>query len=225
MNENIKFITKLISKSAISFLKINLLGQLLIISIAIATIIMIINQTFEIGADGESADVKGFATIVFLFSSRPVSFSLAVLSAIICPILLFSLGNKYIILKAINRIISHKGENILFPIIDKVVNTIKSKQPELFQKGADKMKLQLKLFQEIKDSNDNKWLKKIMIYALNKIDLNTVDFKDESVSLSEIIKNKIIDSLKNVSKPNRNFFWIIIGFQVTLLVLISIRLI
>ena len=225
MNDNFKYIAKLVSRSAFSFLKINILGQILVAIIAVISIIIIVNQSFGSGQGGGPVHVNGIAIVTFLFALRPIGFSLVVLSAIASPFLLFSLGNKYIISKTINRLISDKGENILFPIIDKVLNKIKSNQPELFQKGADKMKLKLKLLQEIKDSNDNKWLKKIILYAFKKIDLNEVDFKDENVSFSDIIKNKIIDSLKNVSKPNRNFFWIIIGLQVTVLVLIIFRLV
>ena len=86
-------------------------------------------------------------------------------------------------------------------------------------------KLQLKLIQEIRDSNDNKWLKKIIIYGFKKVSLNDIDFKDENVSFSDIIKDKIITGLKNVSKPNRNFFWIILGVQIILFLLIFIQVI
>jgi hypothetical protein len=58
----------------------------------------------------------------------------------------------------------------------------------------------------MKESDENKWTKKITIYALNKVDLNEVDFKDENLSFSDIIQKKIVDSLKNVSEPSRSFF-------------------
>jgi hypothetical protein len=48
------------------------------------------------------------------------------------------MGNKYIITKAINRVVTDKGEDILFPIISRAISKIKSKQPELLHKGADK---------------------------------------------------------------------------------------
>lgn len=225
MNDNFKYIAKLVGKSAFSFIKINILGQIFVALLSVISILIIVNQSFGSGHGGGPAHANGIAILLFLFALRPVGFSLVVIFAIASPFLLFSLGNKYIVSKTINKLISDKGENILFPIIDKVLNKIKSKQPELFQKGADKMKLKLRLIQEIKDSNDNKWLKKIILYAFKKIDLNEVDFKDENLSFSEIIKNKIIDSLKNVSKPNRNFFWIIIGIQVAILMLIIFRII
>jgi hypothetical protein len=70
---------------------------------------------------------------------------------------------------------------------------------------------------EMKESDENKWTKKITIYALNKVDLNDVDFKDENLSFSDIIQKKIVDSLKNVSEPSRSFFWVIAGVQVGVL--------
>lgn len=220
MNDNFKYATKLFGSATFTFFKINILGQLLFCVIAVLTLGTIIYQSGH-----GMGHVNGSAAILLLFALRPIGFSLAVLSIFTIPFLLFSLGNKYIISKIINKLLSDKGEILLYPIIDKVLDKIKLNQPDLLKQGADKTKLQLKLIQEIRDSNDNKWLKKIIIYGFKKVSLNDIDFKDENVSFSDIIKDKIITGLKNVSKPSRNFFWIILGIQITLIILIITQVI
>ena len=127
--------------------------------------------------------------------------------------------------RTINRLISDKGEQLLFPIIDRILNKIKTNQPQLMQSGVDKTKLQLKVLQEIRDSKENKWFKKIIAYGFKKVELDEIDFKDENVSFTEIVKNKIIDKLKDISEPSRLFFYLILGWQALILFLTVLNLI
>lgn len=221
MNDNLKYITKLFSTATFSFIKINIIGQLLVAFIAVLTLCTIVYQSSGPGM----GHVNGIAVVAFLFVLRPIGFSLAVLCIFILPFLLFSLGNKYIISKTINKLISDKGEVLLYPIIDKVLSKIKSNQPDLLKKGTDSTKLKLKLLQEIKESKENKWLKKIILFGFKIVSLDDVDFSDEKVSFSDIIKEKTITGLKNVSQPSRNFFWIILGIQITIFILIFTQII
>jgi hypothetical protein len=224
MIDNLKYTTKLFSSAAFSFLKINIIGQLLICTLSVAALLIFLFQS----ADGPGAP-GGLAIIpitIILFFERPIGFSLITLSIFVLPFILFSFGNKYIISKTINKLLSDKGEKLLFPIIEKVLDKIKTNQPGLLKKGADNTKLKLRLIQEIKDSKEsNKWLKKIIIYGFKKINLDDVDFTNENISFVDIIKEKTISGLKDVSKPSRNFFWIITGIQTSLLILVSTRMI
>lgn len=220
MNDNLKYATKLFGSATFSFIKINIIGQLFLIFISIISLCTIIYQSGT-----GTGHANGSAILLLLFALRPIGYTLTVVSIFAVPFLLFSLGNKYIISKTINRLLSDKGEVLLFPIIDKVLSKIKSNQPELLKTGADKTKLKLKLLQEIRDSKENKWLKKIILYGFKKVNLDDVDFRDENVSFSDIIKTKIITGLKNISKPSRNFFWIILGVQITIMILVIFQII
>lgn len=219
----LKYVTKLLSRTTLSFLKINLIGQLTLAVLCIITIGIIVYQCF--GNGGGPVHTNGQATIVTLLLLRPFSFGLTLLTMIVAPFLIFTLGNKYIMLRVINRLISEKGEDILFPILDNIFSKIKLSQPKLIENGIEESKLQLKFLQEIKNSKENKWLKKIVIYGLKKVDLNEIDFNDESISYSEIIKSKIIEKLKDISKPSRLFFYSILGWQILILLLTIIKII
>jgi translation elongation factor EF-1beta len=221
IGEDFKYFAKLFGKATLIFLKINLIGQISIAILCITTLIIIIRQTF--GNGGGPGHASGEAAIIVLFMERPIAFGLTLVSIFASPFLLFSMGNKYVMFKTINSLITDKGEKLLFPIIDKILLKVKQHQPELFKQGVDKTKLQLKILQEIRDSKQNKWLKKIIAFGFKKVDLNEIDFKDENVSFSEIIKTKIIDQLKNISEPSRFFFWVILGFNLLLLILTGFR--
>lgn len=223
INEDFKYFAKLFGRSTLSFLKINLIGQFSIAILCIATIMIIIRQTYSNGSG--PVHTNGDAAIVVLFMQRPITFGLTLLSMIGSPFLLFSMGNKYVMFKTINRLIADKGEKLLFPIIDKILLKVKEHQPELFKQGVDKTKLQLRILQEIRDSKQNKWLKKIITFGFKKVDLNEIDFKDENVSFSEIIKVKIIDQLKSISEPSRLFFWLILGINLLILILTGFKVI
>lgn len=220
MIDNLKYATKLFGTASFSFLKINIPGQLLIIIIGVINLFVIVYQSGT-----GMGHTTGSAIVLLLFALRPIGYSLTLLCLFVGPFLLFSLGNKYVISKTINKLLSDKGEILLFPIIDKILTKIKSNQPDILKKGTDTAILKLKLIQEIRDSNDNKWLKRIIIYGFKKVSLDDVDFKDENISIPDIIKNKIITGLKNISKPNRNFFWIIIGVQIIIMILVIARII
>ena len=223
INDELKYVAKLLSRATLSFLKINLIGQVSIAILCIITIIVIIAQTFNNG--GGPVHTNGQAAIVVLFLARPISFGLTILTVLGAPFLLFTLGNKYVMTRTINRLITDKGEQLLFPIIDRILNKVKANQPKLMQNGVDKTKLKLKVLQEIRDSKENKWFKKIIAFGFKKIELNEVDFRDENVSFTEILKNKIIEKLKDISEPSRLFFYLILGWPALILLLTVFKVI
>ena len=223
INDEFKYAAKLLSRATLSFLKINLIGQISIAILCIITIIVIVSQTFNNG--GGPVHTSGQAAILVLFAARPISFGLTILTIFGAPILLFTLGNKYVMFRTMNRLIADKGEQLLFPIIDRILNKTKDNQPQLFQKGTDKAKLQLKILQEIRDSKENKWFKKIISYGFKKVELDEIDFKDENVIFTEILKGKIIDKLEDISQPSRLFFYLILGWQALILLLTVFKVI
>jgi hypothetical protein len=220
MKENLQYTAKLAGSAALTFLKINVPGQLLVGIFSAAILVTLLFQSVDGGAHSGAE-----AGIVLIFVARPFASILALLAFFLSPILLFYLGNKYIITKLINKVISDKGENILFPLLDKVLNKLQEKQPALFAKGSDKALLKLKMVQEIKESTENKWFKRILLFALNKVHLSELDLADENMSFNDVIKKSTLTVLKSITEPSRSFFWIICGAQVLVFLLIILRVI
>jgi hypothetical protein len=225
MKENLQYTAKLAGLAVLTFLKINVPGLLLIGIFSGATLVTLLFQ-FADGASGAAgAHAGGEAAVLLIFFARPLASSVALITYFASPFLLFWLGNKYIITKLINKVISDKGENILFPLLDKVLNKLQEKQPALFAKGSDKALLKLKMVQEIKQSTENKWFKRIILFALNKVHLSELDLADENMSFNDVIKKSTLTVLKSITEPSRSFFWIICGAQVLVFLLIILRVI
>jgi len=223
MKENLQYTAKLAGLAVLTFLKINVPGLLLIGIFFGATLVTLLFQF----ADGASAGAHagGEAAVLLIFFARPLASSVALITYFASPFLLFWLGNKYIITKLINKVISDKGENILFPLLDKVLNKLQEKQPALFAKGSDKALLKLKMVQEIKQSTENKWFKRIILFALKKVHLSELDLADENRSFNDVVKKSTLTVLKSITEPSRSFFWIICGAQVLVFLLIILRVV
>jgi hypothetical protein len=127
--------------------------------------------------------------------------------------LLIYLANEYVTYKIIHQLISDNSEKIIEPILDKSLNSLKSKFPKLMQKGADFSMTKLKLIEEIKSSNENRFIKKIIIFCLDQIYLADVDLNKENVGFEEILKIKIIQILKGITEPTRLWILLVILFQ------------
>jgi hypothetical protein len=216
MKEQLKYFAKLSSIAFFSLVKINVLGA---ISTVLAFIIgfILLSKSIETGHVGHAGGIAGFGT---MFMVKPVGTTLLTL-ILLSPMLYFILGNKYVMQKIINQLVQDKSENIIDPIIDKVLLKFKSKQPETIKKGADYALLKLKLINQIKEESDNKWLKRIILYGMEKVQLSDVDFADEDVDFSSIVKQKTVVALENITEPSRRNIWILMILQVVFVLVIA----
>lgn len=208
MKESLKYFAKLSSTAAFSWLKINILG-------AISTIVVFILALIFIGKDidaGHSGHVSAIPFVGLMFVAKPLSSILLVL-IIISSGFIFVLGNKYIIGKLIHKILKDKSEGHIEPFIDKILSKLQEKQPDLIRKGADAAMIKLKLMNQVKTESDNKWMKRIITFGLQKISLDDIDFSSDTISFSEIIKEKLVTALYDISEPSRNSILIVIGLQ------------
>jgi CMP-N-acetylneuraminic acid synthetase len=123
------------------------------------------------------------------------------------------LANDYVTYKIIYQLISDNSEKVIEPILDKSLASMKAKFPKLMQKGADFSMTKLKLIEEIKTSNENRFIKKIIVFCLDQVYLADVDLNKENVSFEEILKIKIIQILKGITEPTRIWILLVILFQ------------
>jgi hypothetical protein len=136
---------------------------------------------------------------------------------------LFVLGNKYILMKLAGRVINDTGETFLYPLLDKALSKVRTDQPELLRKGGDSLKARLRLIQGIKDQHENKWAKRITQWGLEKAELNDVDLGAENLSLTQTLRDRIVNALRAATSPSRSFFWITVTIQWLVVVLTFYR--
>ena len=156
MDNNYTYIAKLVAKTGFSFLKINILGQLAInFFAALSVIFILIQSTKDATYLGGPIHYDGNMALIQLFAIRPIGTGIVMLSLFICPYLLFTLGSKYLLSKTIHQILNDKGEKILYPLLEKIIDKIKMQNPDLFNKGEDFVKLKLKMLFEVELSDEN----------------------------------------------------------------------
>lgn len=217
MKENFKYFAKLSRIAIISFLKINILT-------AFSTVIVVIIEFFLLTKNidvGHSAHASSIPFLILTFGVRPIGSILWFLTCIGSPFIFFVLGNKYIISKLTNRLINDKSESLINPLLEKVLLKFQMNQPEILKNTGDYSLNKLKIIQEIKnDKTENKWLKKIIVFGMQKIKLNDIDFNQENQNFYDIIKVKTIQSLKSISEPSKKLIWITFIVQWTILIFI-----
>lgn len=219
--DRVKYGAGLASAAAFSFLKINLVGGLSTALAVTSILLTVVGQSFDGGGPGHAG---GQAIVAVLFTLRPVAMVLTTIILFTSPFVLFALGNKYILMKLAARIGKDNGETYLYPLLDKALNKVRTEQPELLRKGGDSLKVRLRLIQGIKDRSENKWAKRITLWGLRKADLSNVDLGAEDLSLTQVLRDRIVLALLTITTPSRKFFWIIVGLQwlVVLLTLVKV---
>lgn len=217
MKENLKYIAKLSTTALFSFLKINILATFSTVIVAIIGFFLL---TKNINA-GNSGHASPLPFLLMTFLARPLGSILWYLICLGSPFLFFTLGNKYILQKLASKIITDKSESAINPLLEKVLQKFKTKQPEVLKNTGDFSVNKLKLIQEIKnDQSENNWLRKIIVFGMKKIKLEDVDFSKEDQNFFDIIKEKTIQSLQNITKPSRKPIWIAIAIQWIILLFI-----
>lgn len=210
MKENLKYVAKLSAMAIASFLKINLLG-------AFSTVLLIVIEFILLTKDidaGHSGHAGAAPFLIMVFLARPVGSVIWLITCFASPFLFFTFGNQYILTKLANRLINDKSESIITPILDKILLAVQTKQPQVLKNTGDFTLNKLKVINAIKnDKTENKWLKKIIVFGMEKIRMDDIDFDQEKLNFYDIIKIKTIQSLNSISEPSRNVIWITLGVQ------------
>lgn len=207
MLEKLKYIGKLSAIAAFSFLKIYLLGIISTIAVCIIDYILLSKNI-------RAGHVSASAFLHLIFSTRPIGTIWWFLSIAVAPFLYFIYGKKYILSKITHKVISDKAESLLHPILDKIIAKIKAKRPDKEKNIVDFTHEKTEFIQELKsDKSENKWLKKMLILGLKKTKLEGIDNSKKNLDIYELIKNKVIWSLKEMTEPSRSSIWMIFGLQ------------
>jgi hypothetical protein len=218
MKEKTIYVAKLTTSSIFSFIKINAIGAMSSSLIFILGFIILSKNVNP--SHSEHSSVIPY--LLMIFAVKPITSILFYITLLASPLLFFFLGNKYILSKVINKVLQDKSEKYIYPILDKILIKVKDSKDNLLKNGENYNDVKKKIIQQLKNENENKWIKKIIEYSLKKINLDDVDFRNENLSIIEILKSKIIQVLQNISEPSRQSIWILLATQWIILLLIWI---
>jgi len=132
---------------------------------------------------------------------------------ILLPILLFLFSNKYVFATVAGKVVEERQDDLIVPVLDKVLLVFQSNQPELMQRTGDYTFAKLKLINQVKNTQiENPWIKRIVIFGLNKIKFDSLDL-DNNNSFYDIVKSKFIAVLEMLTESDNRPFWICIAIQ------------
>ena len=216
MKENLKYIAKLSTIALFSFVKINMLAAFSTIIVGVIGFFLL---TKNIDA-GNSGHASATPFLVMTFFARLIG---SILWCLVCfgsPFIFFVLGNKYILSKLANKLITDKSDSLINPLLENVLEKFKENQSESLKNTGDFSLNKLKLIHEIQNNkSENRLLRKIIVFGMKKIKLDDINFSQENLNFFDIIKLKTIQSLQNITQPSRTIIlfpiivqWIILIF-------------
>ncbi|PIF46537.1 hypothetical protein CLU96_3575 [Chryseobacterium sp. 52] len=204
----IKYFSKLSAVFILSLLKIYGIGIL-------STVITLVLGFYMLSHSfGSSLGHSGaYLFIVAAVTTKPVSAVIFFLLMIAAPFVIGIFSTKYAMANIISRLVKDHSETLLVPAIDKVMSKFKSGQPAVVRTSADYAMVKIKLLNEFKNSSENKILKRILSYALKKLNFEELNLKNENANFYDIIKIKLVEKLHELAEPSAMIFYIYIGLQ------------
>lgn len=218
MQEHLKYISSLSLSALFSFLKIYLLATTSTVLVAFLGFILIAKNVDV----GTSARVSIIPFILLVFTTKPVSAILWCLVLFGSPFLFFVLANKYVVLKVTHKVISDKHDDVIIPLLEEILRKFRAKKSAVRKNVEEYSRHKMKLIQDVNEHPEtDKWLKRVVTFALKKVRLDDIDFSDEHLDFFEIIKIKTIQFFRNITAPKRSMIWIPIIIQWGILVFIA----
>ena len=210
MKENIKLTAKITGKTALKWVFIFAMGNL----ITLITFLIALYRNMEIAGGGHGSII---ALGIGLVTTNFFAF-LLVFGAPVFIILYFIIANKISIQNAIYLLWEGRLGDYISSKVGNLTTTLTHKEgwkKEL----SDKAVLKAQLFQSAKDDVDtSKLQRKVILFGLKKIKLDDVNFQDKNVDLSHVITEKFNNFISETVKPSLKLFWGLVLIQIVLLI-------
>ncbi|MBP2619639.1 hypothetical protein [Chryseobacterium jejuense] len=215
ITDHFKYFSKLSAVFIFSLFKIYTIGILsTVITFSLGIYIMAESLGSSLGHSG------ALAFLLVTVMAKPLSAGLFYLLMIAAPFCIAIFSTKYGMSRIISRLVQDHSKTILVPFIDKVVGKIKNNQPVVVRNSADYALAKVRLVNEFKNSSENKILKRVLGYALNKVKFDELNLEDENVDFYDIIKTTLVEKLHELAEPSAMIFYIYIGLQWVSLILL-----
>jgi len=140
--------------------------------------------------------------------TQTITKSLWLIGLILLPILLFVFSNKYVFSKIASLVVLERRDDLILPIVDKVLLIFQSNQPDIIQNAANYSFAKLKLIDELKRNKiESPWVSRIVVFGLSKVKFDSLDLENND-SFYEIVRSKFVTALETLTESNNRPFWI-----------------
>lgn len=218
---NIKLFAKISGKASLAWIKVALIGAvIMIVNIIIIAVILFGDNS----GGGFPAAAHGgiLGAIVGFFVLFTVEFWTALLMTvgILAPIIFIILANKNAIASAVYNVWKYKIADFIEPKIDFYIDKMLQKQPGFLKNITEWSVVKVKLLDTINsDSQTPKLQKRIIKFVLKKIKMDDVDLKNPDTNLSTILSLKIRQFIEGFAEPDLKLVWILVGIDIVLIIL------
>lgn len=188
-------------------LKLYMVAMLSSVASLVISVIILITS-----APGAAPHASGAAALLVLASTRPWNCIIALL-IVVTGFLLIILAGKYTVNKVVHRIVSDKSENTILPLLNKVIEQFRQGRPAAMDKVSEATWSKMRLIQEVKEHSENPWVRRALVFAFKKARLEDIDLARQDMQLSELIRDRTMLAIREMSTPDKSLFWIVIGIQ------------
>lgn len=209
LKDKIIYFGKLSASAVFSLVKINVLG---FISTGLTVGLVFFIMVYKVNP-GQSAHVSALPFLMMAVTGYPLHSLLILFLSFITPYLYVTFSIKYVVTKTAHRLIGDGSEKLIVPLLDRVLAKFGPEGSGLLKKGTDYAKLKLKLIEQVKNDTENKWVRRVIVLGLKQARLDDIEFGNEEQDHQAIIRNKILDAIREVSKPSRKLIWLLLLTQ------------
>lgn len=211
MKENIKLYAKISGKAFLKWLFVIVSG--IVLTLILFLIILFTNSSGAGGGHGNA-----YAFILNLAVQDFFGFLLFIGTPVFI-FLYFAIANKIGIQTIIYEIWTNKAVQFVEPAIKKIAEKITSKQNWVTTVSNEAM-LRAKLLDANRNDKSNSTLnKRVLGYVFKKIKLDDIDFRDENLTLADILTLKLKNFISETTQPSFKLFWVLLVVQIVLLIL------
>lgn len=210
MKEGIKIAGEIMLKSSLKWVLIVLLGEFFTLFSFLVAFFWNMDLMFEEG--------HWFSNFFYGLLYENVPALLLVFGAPIFSIVYIVMAQKVVIKNAIYMLVTSKAGEYVVQLLGTTIEKI-TNMPGWGAQLMDKAVMKAKVLHEIKENPEASGIQRSIIrYGFRKINMDDVNFQDESLDLSTIVGDKFRDFFAEMVKPTMIYFWILLLVQFILLI-------
>ena len=210
--DNIKFYAKTAAAAMLRWLLLSGIGLILaIIGIYIAIDLIGNSNAAGYTSARTGSGIGAIFGILTLFKEEFWS-ALLLLASLVFVFIYSVVASKVSLGFIIGSLYENKLAGVIGEKITGALRSVSEKKPGWMQSVSNVATLKDKLSSATKeDSSINKIQQKVIAYALKKVKLDDINFKQDNPNLPEDISNRIVNQLSETAKPSYQLFWVAMG--------------
>jgi hypothetical protein len=203
MNDQVKYLAKLSASTAFTMVKLYAAAAAsTILSLVLSVHIMITS----------APDADGVTSGMGLIAARPWHCVIAILILGGGAVLVI-LSGKYALGKVMHKLLTDKGEAMIAPFLDKAIGKFRENRPASIGSASSAALSKMRLAQEARNGSGNRWMRGALALAFKQARLDDVDFSKDDTRMGEVVRDRTMLALREMSRPGKALILAVVGAQ------------